>query len=263
MKSCPATSLLHECPNQSVERGWYLNSHGEWSQPWMSPLLDQIRTSSIDFIFCTTSTPSAHIARCQLQATGATRPRIFRRTMGSLPILVPPISLQQSFRGIASATNEQIAGFSETGILSSQSNPRHHGAACPRRRRDRRVQAFSDQRNRPGVVRVRQRRRRDRAGRGLRCRTDRRGDGPQPPEVACAEYCSFGGSADPGGGRERRRNSARRGAAAETQALLVRRPVLHARWSEQPADVERGGRRPVLCCRTPALRQKALSGLLD
>ena len=39
--------------------------------------------------------------------------------------------------------------------------------------------------------------------------------------------------------------------------------VLHARRREQPAIVERRDRRPVLRGRPPALRQEALSGLLD
>ena len=38
--------------------------------------------------------------------------------------------------------------------------------------------------------------------------------------------------------------------------------VLRARRSEQPADVERGGGRPVLRGRTPALRPDAVRGLL-
>ena len=48
-----------------------------------------------------------HIARCELKATGATRPRISRKTMGALPIFRPPMTLQLTFGQIASATNEQ------------------------------------------------------------------------------------------------------------------------------------------------------------
>ena len=48
-----------------------------------------------------------HIARCELRATGATRPRISRKTMGALPILRPPMTLQLAFGQIASAINEQ------------------------------------------------------------------------------------------------------------------------------------------------------------
>ncbi len=46
-----------------------------------------------------------HIALCELRATGATRPRISRKNMGALPILVPPLSLQNSFSETASTIN--------------------------------------------------------------------------------------------------------------------------------------------------------------
>ena len=48
-----------------------------------------------------------HIARCELRATGATRPRVSRKTMGALPIFRPPMTLQLTFGQIASAKNEQ------------------------------------------------------------------------------------------------------------------------------------------------------------
>lgn len=60
-----------------------------------------------------------HIARCEAGATGATRPRVARKVMGTLPILVPPLSLQEEFAELAQSShniktnlirqNEQLA----------------------------------------------------------------------------------------------------------------------------------------------------------
>ena len=50
---------------------------------------------------------AAHIARCEIKATGATRPRISRKNMGSLQILKPPTSLQRTFGEVASVTSAQ------------------------------------------------------------------------------------------------------------------------------------------------------------
>jgi len=42
-----------------------------------------------------------HIARCEAGATGATRPRVSRRVMGGLPLLLPPEALQLEFSEFA------------------------------------------------------------------------------------------------------------------------------------------------------------------
>lgn len=49
----------------------------------------------------------AHIARCESQATGTTRLRISRSSLGALPILVPPLSVQRQFGDIASKISQQ------------------------------------------------------------------------------------------------------------------------------------------------------------
>ena len=64
--------------------------------------------SAVDFLYYLYHLNSQmHIARCELRATGATRPRISRKTMGELPIFRPPMTLQLTFGQIASAINEQ------------------------------------------------------------------------------------------------------------------------------------------------------------
>jgi len=48
-----------------------------------------------------------HIGRCEARATGATRPRISRKIMGSLPILIPERSLQLMFGDFAAGIHAQ------------------------------------------------------------------------------------------------------------------------------------------------------------
>lgn len=55
------------------------------------------------FLFHLNSRP--HIARCKVGATGATRPRIAKRVMAALPILIPPPTLQKGFSSYAGTTN--------------------------------------------------------------------------------------------------------------------------------------------------------------
>jgi len=47
-----------------------------------------------------------HLARCAAGATGATRPRIAKRVMGALPILIPPAALQNEFASAAEVNNQ-------------------------------------------------------------------------------------------------------------------------------------------------------------
>ena len=103
----PGDILIARMP-KPIGRAWLA-----FEQPWRMVTAVDVTVARPDpnivdlLYFLHHLNSSAHIARCELQATGATRPRISRKNMGSLPILVPPISLQQSFRGIASAANEQ------------------------------------------------------------------------------------------------------------------------------------------------------------
>ena len=46
-----------------------------------------------------------NVGRCEANATGATRPRISRKNMGNLPIILPPMELQLQFAEIASENN--------------------------------------------------------------------------------------------------------------------------------------------------------------
>ena len=48
-----------------------------------------------------------NVRRCEGGATGSTRPRVSRRLMGSLPIFLPPLRLQERFSEIAQQNNEQ------------------------------------------------------------------------------------------------------------------------------------------------------------
>ena len=61
-----------------------------------------------------------HIARCELRATGATRPRISRRAMGALPIFRPPMTLQRTFGQIASDANDQRNFLTDQNKLLAQ-----------------------------------------------------------------------------------------------------------------------------------------------
>ena len=66
---------------------------------------DQTAVDPLYFLYHLNS--QTHIARCELRATGATRPRISRKAMGALPIILPPMTLQLTFGQIASVYNEQ------------------------------------------------------------------------------------------------------------------------------------------------------------
>lgn len=50
---------------------------------------------------------SGNINLCERRAVGATRPRITRKNIGSLPILLPPKNLQQTFRELSESINIQ------------------------------------------------------------------------------------------------------------------------------------------------------------
>jgi type I restriction enzyme S subunit len=52
-----------------------------------------------------------NLDRCERRAGGATRPRIARRDLGSLPLLRPPLSLQRMFREVAEPIHSQRANL--------------------------------------------------------------------------------------------------------------------------------------------------------
>lgn len=54
-----------------------------------------------------------NIRRCEGAATGATRPRISRKNMGSLPITLPPIRLQRQFGEIVAENNRTKANLEQ------------------------------------------------------------------------------------------------------------------------------------------------------
>jgi len=61
------------------------------------------------FFFVYHLNSSVHIARCEAKATGATRQRIARKTMASLPILLAPRVLQEQFADFAKSIHSQKA----------------------------------------------------------------------------------------------------------------------------------------------------------
>jgi type I restriction enzyme S subunit len=54
---------------------------------------------------------AASLEHCERRAVGATRPRIARRELATIPILLPPRRLQQIFREIAEPLNKQRANL--------------------------------------------------------------------------------------------------------------------------------------------------------
>ena len=103
----PGDTLISRMP-KPIGRAWYV-----CEQPWrMITAVDvTIARPNPDivnpFYYLYHLNSPTHIARCELRATGATRPRISRRNMGALPILKPPMSLQRTFGEFASAVITQ------------------------------------------------------------------------------------------------------------------------------------------------------------
>ena len=103
----PGDILISRMP-KPIGRAWFV-----YKQPWRMITAvdvtiarpDQTAVDPRYFLYHLNS--QTHIARCELRATGATRPRISRKAMGALPIILPPMTLQLTFGQIASASNEQ------------------------------------------------------------------------------------------------------------------------------------------------------------
>ena len=103
----PGDILISRMP-KPIGRAWFV-----YKQPWRMITAvdvtiarpDQTAVDPRYFLYHLNS--QTHIARCELRATGATRPRISRKAMGALPIILPPMTLQLTFGQIASVSNEQ------------------------------------------------------------------------------------------------------------------------------------------------------------
>lgn len=103
----PGDILISRMP-KPIGRAWLV-----YKQPW--PMItavdvtiarpDQTAVDPLYLLYHLNS--QTHIARCELRATGTTRPRISRRAMGALPIPLPPMTLQLTFGRIASLYNEE------------------------------------------------------------------------------------------------------------------------------------------------------------
>jgi type I restriction enzyme S subunit len=52
-----------------------------------------------------------NLEHCERRAVGATRPRVARRELASLPLLLPPPTLQRNFRESAEPLNQQRANL--------------------------------------------------------------------------------------------------------------------------------------------------------
>jgi len=104
---CPGDILISRMP-KPIGRAWYV-----YEQPWrmitaVDVTIARPNPSIIDpYLFLYHLNSEKHIANCELRATGATRPRITRKNMGALPILVPPKLLQRRFGEVAKSINEQ------------------------------------------------------------------------------------------------------------------------------------------------------------
>jgi len=99
--------LISRMP-KPIGRAWYV-----YEQPWrmitaVDVTIARPNPAIIDpFYYLYHLNSPTHLARCEVRATGATRPRVSRRNMGALPLLKPPMSLQRNFGETASSINAQ------------------------------------------------------------------------------------------------------------------------------------------------------------
>ena len=116
----PGDILISRMP-KPIGRAWLVNE-----QPWrmitaVDVTIARPDQTTVDPLFCLHHLNSqTHIARCELRATGATRPRISRKAMGALPIFRPPMTLQHTFGQIASAANDQRNVLTDQNKLLAQ-----------------------------------------------------------------------------------------------------------------------------------------------
>jgi type I restriction enzyme, S subunit len=97
----PGDILISRMPTP-IGRAWYVTSQ-QWKMitavdgTIARPNPEQINP----FYFLYHLNSAGHLALCAGKATGTTRPRISRKSMGALPILIPPIPLQNEFGDFA------------------------------------------------------------------------------------------------------------------------------------------------------------------
>jgi type I restriction enzyme S subunit len=111
--------LISRMP-EPIGRAWLVTK-----QPWRMVTAvdvtiarpDSNKMDPLYFLHHLNSPP--HIGNCKAGATGATRPRVAKRVMGALPILLPPRDLQDEFAAIAFDANELKARlFQHSGRLT-------------------------------------------------------------------------------------------------------------------------------------------------
>lgn len=107
----PGDILISRMP-KPIGRAWFVTE-----QPWrmitaVDVTIARPNPEIVDsFYYLHHLNSSTHIARCELRATGATRPRVSRKNMGALPILVPSKPIQSAFGEIAANINRQRASL--------------------------------------------------------------------------------------------------------------------------------------------------------
>lgn len=103
----PGDCLIARMP-KGIGRAWLVTK-----MPWKMVTAVDVTIARADpakvdvFYFLYHLNSAQHIARCEAGATGATRPRVSRRVMGGLPILLPPESLQLEFSEFANDIHYQ------------------------------------------------------------------------------------------------------------------------------------------------------------
>lgn len=103
----PGDILISRMP-KPIGRAWYVTE-----QPWrmitaVDVTIARPNPEIVDpYYYLYHLNSPTHIARCELRATGATRPRVSRKNMGALPILIPTKSIQATFGKTALTINQQ------------------------------------------------------------------------------------------------------------------------------------------------------------
>ena len=103
--------LISRMP-EPIGRAWYVVE-----QPWRMVTAVDVTIARPNpniinpFYFLYHINSASHLARCAVRATGATRPRISRKNMAALPIIVPSISLQNEFGHVAEKLHDMRANL--------------------------------------------------------------------------------------------------------------------------------------------------------
>jgi len=98
--------LISRMPNP-IGRAWFVT---EQSWKMVTAVDVTIARPQVDkinkFYYLYHLNSSTHLAQCLVRATGATRPRISRKNMGSLPIIIPSCHLQDKFAKFVQSLHE-------------------------------------------------------------------------------------------------------------------------------------------------------------